>query len=236
MINKFVGKVADALADTPDGATVLIGGFGTAGIPDELIEGLLLQGAKDLTLVNNNAGNGEQGLAALLKAGRVRKVVCSFPRQTDSYVFDSLYRSGQVELELVPQGNLTERIRAAGAGIGGFFSATGYGTELAKNPDGTLKETREINGRMYVYETPIHGDLALIRAERGDRWGNLTFRKAARNFGPIMAMAARKTVATVFEKAELGEMDPETVITPGIFVQAVVHIERVATQAGGIKA
>ena len=236
MINKFVASVADALADTPDGATILIGGFGTAGIPDELIEGLLLQGAKDLTLVNNNAGNGEHGLAALLKAGRVRKVVCSFPRQTDSFVFDRLYRSGQVELELVPQGNLAERIRAAGAGIGGFFSATGYGTELAKNPDGTLKETREINGRMYVYETPIHGDLALIRAERGDRWGNLTFRKAARNFGPIMAMAARKTVATVFEKAELGDMDPETVITPGIFVQAVVHIERVATQAGGIKA
>jgi 3-oxoadipate CoA-transferase alpha subunit len=236
MINKFVDSVADALADTPDGATILIGGFGTAGIPDELIEGLLLQGAKDLTLVNNNAGNGEHGLAALLKAERVRKVICSFPRQTDSYIFDSMYRSGQVELELVPQGNLAERIRAAGAGIGGFFSATGYGTELAKNPDGTLKETREINGRMYVYETPIHGDLALIRAERGDRWGNLTFRKAARNFGPIMAMAARKTVATVFEKAELGEIDPETVITPGIFVQAVVCIERVATQAGGIKA
>jgi 3-oxoadipate CoA-transferase alpha subunit len=236
MINKFVDSVADALADTPDGATILIGGFGTAGIPDELIEGLLHQGAKDLTLVNNNAGNGEHGLAALLKAGRVRKVICSFPRQTDSYVFDSLYRSGQVELELVPQGNLAERIRAAGAGIGGFFSATGYGTELAKNPNGTLKETREINGRMYVYETPIHGDLALIRAERGDRWGNLTFRKAARNFGPIMAMAARKTVATVFEKAELGDIDPETVITPGIFVQAIVHIERVATQAGGFKA
>lgn len=236
MINKFVDSVADALADTPDGATVLIGGFGTAGIPDELIEGLLLQGAKNLTLVNNNAGNGEHGLAALLKAGRVRKIICSFPRQVDSYVFDSLYRSGQVELELVPQGNLAERIRAAGAGIGGFFAATGYGTDLAKNPDGTLKETREINGRMYVYETPIHGDLAPIRAERGDRWGNLTFRKAARNFGPIMAMAARKTVATVFEKAELGEMDPENVITPGIFVQAVVHVERVATQAGGIKA
>ena len=236
MINKFVDSVADALADTPDGATILIGGFGTAGIPDELIEGLLLQGAKDLTLVNNNAGNGEHGLAALLKAGRVRKVICSFPRQVDSHVFDAMYRSGQVELELVPQGNLAERIRAAGAGIGGFFSATGYGTELAKNPNGTLKETREINGRMYVYETPIHGDLALIRAERGDRWGNLTFRNAARNFGPIMAMAARKTLATVFEKAELGEMDPETVITPGIFVQAVVHVERVATQAGGIKA
>jgi 3-oxoadipate CoA-transferase alpha subunit len=236
LINKLVDSVAEALADTPDGATVLIGGFGTAGIPDELIEGLLAQGAKDLTLVNNNAGNGDQGLAALLKAGRVRKVVCSYPRQTDSYVFDGLYRSGQVELELVPQGNLAERIRAAGAGIGGFFSPTGYGTDLAKNADGSLKETREINGRMYVYETPIHGDLALIRAERGDRWGNLTFRKAARNFGPVMAMAARKTVASIYEKAELGEMDPETVITPGIFVQAVVHIPRVATQAGGIKA
>ena len=236
MINKFVDSVAEALADTPDGATVLIGGFGTAGIPDELIEGLLVQGAKDLTVVNNNAGNGDQGLAALLKAGRVRKVLCSFPRQTDSYVFDGLYRSGQVELELVPQGNLAERIRAEGAGIGGFFSPTGYGTDLAKNADGSLKETREINGRMYVYETPIHGDLALIRAERGDRWGNLTFRKSARNFGPVMAMAARKTVASVYEKADLGGIDPETVITPGIFVQAVVHIERVATQAGGFKA
>jgi 3-oxoadipate CoA-transferase alpha subunit len=236
MINKFVDSVAQALADTPDGATVLIGGFGTAGIPDELIEGLLAQGAKDLTLVNNNAGNGDQGLAALLKAGRVRKVVCSYPRQTDSYVFDGMYRSGQVELELVPQGNLAERIRAAGAGIGGFFSPTGYGTDLAKNADGSLKETREINGRMYVYETPIHGDLALIRAERGDRWGNLTFRKAARNFGPVMAMAARKTVASIYEKAELGGIDPETVITPGIFVHAVVHIPRVSTQAGGIKA
>jgi len=236
MINKFVDSVAEALADTPDGATVLIGGFGTAGIPDELIEGLLVQGAKDLTLVNNNAGNGDQGLAALLKAGRVRKVVCSYPRQTDSHVFDGMYRSGQVELELVPQGNLAERIRAAGAGIGGFFSPTGYGTDLAKNADGSLKETREINGRMYVYETPIHGDLALIRAERGDRWGNLTFRKAARNFGPVMAMAARKTVASIFEKAELGGIDPETVITPGIFVHAVVHIPRVVTQAGGFKA
>jgi len=236
MINKFVDSVAEALADTRDGATVLIGGFGTAGIPDELIEGLLVQGAKDLTLVNNNAGNGDQGLTALLKAGRVRKVVCSFPRQTDSDVFDGLYRSGQVELELVPQGNLAERIRAAGAGIGGFFSPTGYGTDLAKNADGSMKETREINGRMYVYETPIHGDLALIRAERGDRWGNLTFRKAARNFGPVMAMAARKTVASIFEKAELGGIDPETVITPGIFVHAVVHIPRVVTQAGGFKA
>ena len=236
MINKFVPSVAEALADTRDGATILIGGFGTAGIPDELIDGLLAQGARDLTLVNNNAGNGEQGIAALLQAGRVRKMVCSFPRQADSYVFDGLYRSGQVELELVPQGNLAERIRAAGAGIGGFFTPTAYGTELAKNADGTAKETREINGRMYVCETPIHADLALIRAERGDRWGNLTYRKAARNFGPVMAMAACKTVATVYAQAELGEIDPETVITPGIFVQAVVLIDRVATQAGGIKA
>jgi 3-oxoadipate CoA-transferase alpha subunit len=236
MINKFVPSIEEALADTRDGATILIGGFGTAGIPDELIEGLLAQGARDLTLVNNNAGNGEQGIAALLNAGRVRKMVCSFPRQADSYVFDGLYRSGQVELELVPQGNLAERIRAAGAGIGGFFTPTAYGTDLAKNADGSLKEAREIDGRMYVYETPIHADLALIRAERGDRWGNLTYRKAARNFGPVMAMAARKTVATVYAQAELGEMDPETVITPGIFVQAVVLIDRVATQAGGIQA
>lgn len=236
MINKFVASVSEALADTPDGATVMIGGFGTAGIPDELIEGLILQGARDLTLVNNNAGNAERGLAALLKAGRVRKIICSFPRQTDSHVFDALYRSGQIELELVPQGNLAERIRAAGAGIGGFFTPTGYGTDLAKNPDGTAKETREIDGRMYVYETPIHAHLALIKAERGDRWGNLTYRKAARNFGPIMAMAARKTVATVHEEVALGELDPESVVTPGIFVQAVVRIDRVATQAGGIKA
>jgi 3-oxoadipate CoA-transferase alpha subunit len=236
MINKFVSSIAEALADTRDGATVLIGGFGTAGIPDELIDGLLAQGARDLTLVNNNAGNGEQGIAALLKAGRVRKMVCSFPRQADSYVFDGLYRSGQVELELVPQGNLAERIRAAGAGIGGFFTPTAYGTDLAKNADGSFKETREIDGRMYVYETPIHADLALVRAERGDRWGNLTYRKAARNFGPVMAMAARKTVATVYAQAALGDIDPETVVTPGIFVQAVVLIDRVATQAGGIKA
>ena len=236
MINKFVSSVREALADTADGATVLIGGFGTAGIPDELIDGLIAQGAKDLTVVNNNAGNAEYGLAALLKAGRVRKVICSFPRQADSQVFDALYRSGQLTLELVPQGTLAERIRAAGAGIGGFFTPTGYGTDLAKHADGSLKETREINGRMHVFETPIHADLALIKAERGDRWGNLTYRKAARNFGPIMAMAARKTVATVYEEVALGDLDPEAVVTPGIFVHAVVKIERVATRAGGIKA
>ena len=235
MINKFVDSVGEALAGTADGATVMIGGFGTAGIPDELIAGLLAQGARDLTLVNNNAGNAEQGLAALLKAGRVRKIICSFPRQTDSYVFDGLYRSGQLELELVPQGNLAERIRAAGAGIGGFFTPTGYGTELAKHADGSLKETREIDGRMYVYETPIHADLALIKAERGDRWGNLTYRKAARNFGPVMATAAARTVASVHEIVPLGALDPEAVITPGIHVTHVVQIERVATEAGGFK-
>jgi len=230
MINKIAPSVEAALAGLQDGATVLIGGFGTAGIPNELIDGLIAQGARDLVVVNNNAGNGDVGLAALLKEGRVRKVICSFPRQTDSHVFDGLYRSGKIELELAPQGNLAERIRAAGAGIGAFFSPTGYGTELARG-----KETREINGRMYVLEMPIHGDLALIKAERGDRWGNLTFRKAARNFGPIMATAARKTVASVHEIVELGQMDPEKVVTPGIFVSHIVKIDRVATQAGGFK-
>jgi len=224
------------LADTADGSTVMIGGFGTAGIPTELIEGLIEQGARDLTLVNNNAGNGEQGMAALLKTGRVRKIICSFPRQVDSHIFDGLYRSGKLELELVPQGNLAERIRAAGAGIGAFFTPTGYGTELAKKADGSPKETREINGRMYVLEYPIHADLALVRAERGDRWGNLMYRKAARNFGPVMAMAARKTVATVHDVVELGELDPENIVTPGIFVHQIVKIDRVATQAGGFKA
>lgn len=230
MINKIQTSAADALANVRDGATVMIGGFGTAGIPNELIDALIAQGASDLTIVNNNAGNGDTGLAALLKAGRVRKIICSFPRQADSHVFDALYRSGQIELELVPQGNLAERIRAAGAGIGAFFTPTGYGTALAKG-----KELREINGQMQVLEYPIHADVALIKAERGDRWGNLTYRKAARNFGPIMAMAAKKTVATVHEIAELGSLDPEIVITPGIFVHQIVKIARVATQAGGFK-
>jgi len=236
MINKIASSIAEALADTADGSTVMIGGFGTAAIPTELIEGLIEQGARDLTLVNNNAGNGEQGMAALLKTGRVRKIICSFPRQVDSHIFDGLYRSGKLELELVPQGNLAERIRAAGAGIGAFFTPTGYGTELAKKADGSPKETREINGRMYVLEYPIHADLALVRAERGDRWGNLMYRKAARNFGPVMAMAARKTVATVHDVVELGELDPENIVTPGIFVHQIVKIDRVATQAGGFKA
>ncbi len=235
MINKTARSVAEALADVRDGSTVLIGGFGTAGIPNELIDGLIAQGAKDLTVVNNNAGNGDAGLAALLKTGRVRKIICSFPRQADSHVFDELYRTGKLELELVPQGNLAERLRAAGAGIGAFFSPTGFGTELAKHADGSPKETREINGRHYVLEMPIHGDVALIKAERGDRWGNLVYRKAARNFGPVMATAARHTVATVHEIVELGALDPEHIVTPGIFVSRIVKIDRVATQAGGLK-
>lgn len=235
MINKLADSVAQALAGVKDGATVLIGGFGTAGIPGELIDGLIAQGARDLTVVNNNAGNGDQGLAALLKAGQVRKIICSFPRQADSYVFDALYRSGKLELELVPQGNLAERLRAAGAGIGAFFCPTGYATELARNADGTPKETREINGKHYVLEHPIHGDVALIKAEKGDRWGNLTYRMSARNFGPVMATAARTTIATVHEVVELGALDPEAIVTPGIFVSQVVKIERTATQAGGFK-
>jgi 3-oxoadipate CoA-transferase alpha subunit len=230
MINKIAPSIAAALADVKDGSTVMIGGFGTAGIPNELIVGLIAQGATDLVIVNNNAGNADTGLAALLKAGRVRKIICSFPRQADSYVFDELYRSGKLELELVPQGNLAERIRAAGAGVGAFFSPTGYGTELAKG-----KETREINGKHYVLEMPIYGDVALIRAEKGDRWGNLVYRKAARNFGPVMASAARLTVATVHEVVELGALDPESVVTPGIFVSKIVRIDRVATEAGGFK-
>ena len=230
MINKIAPSIAAALADVKDGSTVMIGGFGTAGIPNELIDGLIAQGATDLVIVNNNAGNADTGLAALLKAGRVRKIICSFPRQADSYVFDELYRSGKLELELVPQGNLAERIRAAGAGVGAFFSPTGYGTELAKG-----KETREINGKHYVLEMPIYGDVALIRAEKGDRWGNLVYRKAARNFGPVMATAARLTVATVHEVVELGALDPENVVTPGIFVSKIVRIDRVATEAGGFK-
>ncbi len=230
MINKIAPSITAALADVKDGSTVMIGGFGTAGIPNELIDGLIAQGAKDLVIVNNNAGNGESGLAALLKAGQVRKIICSFPRQADSHIFDALYRSGKLELELIPQGNLAERIRAAGAGIGAFFCPTGYGTELAKG-----KECREINGKFYVLEMPIYGDVALIKAETGDRWGNLLYRKAARNFGPVMATAAKMTVATVHEVVELGALDPESIVTPGIFVSKIVKIDRVATQAGGFK-
>ena len=223
MINKIVSTVEQAVADIGDGATVMIGGFGPAGQPEELIDALIAQGARDLTIVNNNAGNGETGLAALLKARRVRKIICSFPRQVDSQVFDGLYRAGHIDLELVPQGNLAERIRAAGAGIGGFFTPTAYGTDLARG-----KETRLINGRGYVLEFPIHADVALIKAERGDRWGNLVYRKTARNFAPIMAAAAKCTIVQVHEIAELGAIDPEAIITPGIFVKRVVRVERAA--------
>ena len=230
MINKITALVAEALADIKDGATVMIGGFGGAGQPAELIDGLIAQGACNLTVVNNNAGNGETGLAALLKAGRVKKIICSFPRQSDSHVFDELYRAGRLTLELVPQGNLAERIRAAGAGIGAFFSPTGYGTELAKG-----RETREIDGRMYVLEMPIHADVALIKAEAGDRWGNLVYRKAARNFGPIMATAAKVTIASVHDIVELGSLDPEAIVTPGIFVQRIVKVPRSARGAAGLR-
>ncbi|NBW78534.1 MAG: 3-oxoacid CoA-transferase subunit A [Betaproteobacteria bacterium] len=230
MINKIANSVADAMAGIQDGSTVMVGGFGTAGIPNELIDGLIAHGAKDLTVVNNNAGNGDTGMASLLKTGRVRKIICSFPRQADSYVFDELYRSGKLELELTPQGNLSERIRAAGAGVGAFFTPTGFGTDLAKG-----KETREINGKMYVLEYPIYGDVALVKAECGDRWGNLTYRKTARNFGPTMAMACKHTIASVHEIVELGDLDPEAIVTPAIFVNKIVKIARTATEAGGFK-
>ena len=217
MIDKTCDTLERAVADIPDGATIMIGGFGNAGMPSALIDALLAQGARELTIVNNNAGNGETGLAALIKAKRVRKIVCSFPRQADSHHFDALYRAGEIELELTPQGNLAERIRAAGAGIGGFFTPTGYGTLLARD-----KETRIIDGRGYVFETPLSADFALIKALKGDRWGNLVYRKTARNFGPIMATAARVAIAQVADIVELGALDPETIVTPGIFVQRVV--------------
>jgi 3-oxoadipate CoA-transferase alpha subunit len=217
MISKVVESLPAAVAGIENGATILIGGFGTAGMPFELIDALIAQGARDLTIVSNNAGNGDAGLAALLKARRVKKIVCSFPRQSDSYVFDALYRSGEIELEVVPQGNLAERVRAAGAGIGAFFTPTGYGTLLGEG-----KESRVIDGRHHVLEHPIHADFALIKAFKGDRWGNLVYRKAARNFGPIMATAARCTVAQVEHVVNLGDLDPEAIVTPGIFVQRVV--------------
>jgi 3-oxoadipate CoA-transferase alpha subunit len=219
VVSKVVESPAAAVAGIADGATVMIGGFGTAGMPAVLIDALIAQGAGSLTVVCNNAGNGETGLAALLKAGRVRKMICSFPRQADSYVFDALYRAGKVELEVVPQGTLVERIRAAGAGIGAFFTPTGYGTMLAEG-----KESRVIAGKPHVLEYPIHADVALIRARAGDRWGNLVYRKTARNFGPVMATAAACTIAEVGEVVGLGELDPESIVTPGIFVHRVVAV------------
>ncbi|MFT4211811.1 MAG: 3-oxoacid CoA-transferase subunit A [Microbacterium sp.] len=228
MIDKTVPDVEAAVAGIPDGATVMIGGFGRAGQPVELIDALIAHGAKDLTIVNNNAGNGDVGLAALLATRRVRKIICSFPRQSDSWVFDGLYRAGEIELEIVPQGNLAERIRAAGAGIGAFFSPTGVGTELAEG-----KEAREIGGRWYVLEYPIFADFALISARAADRWGNLVYRETARNFGPIMATAATTTVVQVDEVVPLGSIDPETVVTPGLFVDRVVAVGERAWLRGG---
>ena len=219
MVNKLFASPEAALADVPDGSTIMIGGFGNAGMPAELIDALIAQGARELTIVNNNAGNADTGLAALLKAKRVRKILCSFPRQADSWHFDALYRAGEIELELVPQGTLAERIRAAGAGVGAFYTPTAYGTRLAEG-----KETRRIGDRDYVLEYPIHADYALIKAERADRWGNLVYRKSARNFGPIMASAARCAVVQVRETVELGVLDPESIVTPGIFVKRVVRV------------
>jgi len=219
MVNKLFASPEAALADIPDGSTIMIGGFGNAGMPAELIDALVAQGARELTIVNNNAGNADTGLAALLKAKRVRKILCSFPRQADSWHFDALYRAGEIELELVPQGTLAERIRAAGAGIGAFYTPTAYGTRLAEG-----KETRRIGDRDCVLEYPIHADYALIKAERADRWGNLVYRKSARNFGPIMASAASCAVVQVRETVELGALDPESIVTPGIFVKRVVRV------------
>ena len=219
MAATIVSSPAEAVAGITDGATVMIGGFGPAGQPVELIDALIQSGATDLTVVNNNAGNGDIGLAALIREGRVRKMVCSFPRQSDSWHFDEMYRAGRVELELVPQGNLAERIRAAGAGIGAFYTPTGYGTPLAQG-----KEVREIDGRHHVLEYPLHADVALIRAHRADELGNLTYRKTARNFGPIMAAAARTTVAQVTDIVPVGGIDPEHVVTPCVYVDRVVRM------------
>ena len=219
MISKVTGSLDEAVAGIADGAVVMIGGFGRAGQPVELIDALLAQGATDLTVINNNAGNGDTGLAALLAARRVRRMICSFPRQSDSHVFDALYRAGDIELELVPQGNLAERIRAAGAGIGAFFTPTGFGTALAEG-----KETREIDGRQYVLEYALPADVALVSAWHADRWGNLVYRKTARNFGPIMAAAATTTIVQVDDVVELGALDPEAVVTPGLYVDRVVAV------------
>ncbi|HTQ74615.1 MAG TPA: 3-oxoacid CoA-transferase subunit A [Burkholderiales bacterium] len=231
MVNKIADGPEAALADVRDGATVLVSGFGGAGVPEELIDALIAQGARDLTIVNNNAGNGEAGIAALFKARRIRKLICSYPRQVDSHHFQEAYRSGKVELEIVPQGTLSERLRAAGAGIGAFYTPTGFGTNLANG-----KETRIIGGKGHVLEYPLHGDFALVKAERGDRWGNLVYRKSARNYGPTMASAAKVTVAQVYETVELGKLDPECIVTPGIFVTRVVKVPRKARKipAGGV--
>ncbi len=219
MIDKFVGSVAGALADIRDGSTVLLGGFGAVGQPSQLIDGLIEQGARDLTVVANNAGNGRVGLARLMELGRVRRIVCSFPRSAGSVVFEDLYRAGRIELEIVPQGTLAERMRAAGAGIGAFYTPTAYGTQLARG-----KETREIGGRQQVLEYALPGDVALVEAWQADRWGNLTYRESGRNFNAVMATAAKLTIVQTQHVAELGTLDPEAIATPGIYVDRVVHV------------
>ncbi len=219
MVNKQQSDADEAVADVQDGAVIMAGGFGPAGQPTTLIEALIRRNPRELTLISNNAGNSDYGLAALLRAGCVKKIICSFPRQADSWVFDELYRQKKIELELVPQGNLVARIQAGGAGLGAIFTPTGYGTQLAEG-----KEVRLINGRHYVLEMPLTADFALIKALRGDRWGNLTFNKTGRNFGPIMAAASRCTVAEVSELVPLGTLDPEAIITPGIYVSRIVHV------------
>lgn len=220
MIDKTNQSLADVMRQIKDGATILIGGFGPAGQPTELIDALIDCNVKNLTIVSNNAGNGDYGLARLLQTGAVKKIICSFPRQADSYIFDGLYRDGKIELEVVPQGNLACRIQAAGMGLGAVFTPTGYGTLLAEG-----KETRTIDGKDYVLEYPIKADFALIKAYKGDRWGNLVYNKSARNFGPIMATAADVTIAQVSEVVELGALDPEVIVTPGIFVQHVIELK-----------
>ncbi|NVO12568.1 MAG: 3-oxoacid CoA-transferase subunit A [Rhodoplanes sp.] len=223
-MNKICPSLEAALSDIPDGASIMIGGFGDAGVPFQMVDALIAQGAKDLTIISNNAGTGSEGIAALIKLGRVKKIVCSFPRQADSKAFDERYLSGELVLDLVPQGNLAERIRAAGAGIGAFFTPTAYGTLLAEG-----KETREINGRHYVLEYPISADYAFIKAYKGDALGNLVYHKTARNFGPVMATAAKCTIAQVSEVVAVGDLDPETVVTPGIFVKRVVEVKPTPT-------
>ncbi|MGY1724480.1 3-oxoacid CoA-transferase subunit A [Blastococcus sp. SYSU DS0533] len=219
MIDKRVGSLAAAVEGVEDGATVLVGGFGAAGVPVELVHALLEQGAKDLTIVTNNAGSGETDVAALIRERRVRKIICSYPRSAGSIWFEEFYRAGDIELELVPQGTLSERMRAAGAGLGGFFTPAGADSLLARG-----KEVRMIAGRRHVFEEPLRGDVALVQALRADRWGNLVYNKAARNFGPTMATAADLTVVQVREFVELGDLDPEAVVTPGIFVDRVVEV------------
>ena len=221
MMNKIVASIAEALEGVKDGSTVLIGGFGAVGQPDALIEGLIEQGAKDLVAVLNNAGTGRVGVAKLMELGRVRKVVCSFPRSQGSVVFEELYREGRIELEIVPQGTLAERMRAAGAGIPAFYTATAAGTMLAQG-----KETREFEGRQYVMERALRGDVALIEAWEADRWGNLVYRGSGANFNPVMASAAELTIAQVQHIRELGELHPHMIGTPGVYVKRVVQVDR----------